>query len=100
YYLKDPYLNTYLKLINPKVAKIGQGAFQNGQHEPLDTKALSQYLGYAFERFCRENHFVLAKILSIAGVEYSYGPYQLRSDGEGFQFDLLFDRKDRCITIF
>lgn len=100
YYLKDPYLNSYLKLIEEKLSKIKQGQYKNEKISAIDSREYSQYLGYAFERFCRENHHILAKILQISGIEYDHGPYEIRNNGMGFQFDLLFKRKDRCYTCF
>ncbi len=97
YYLRDPYLNCYLKLIEPWSNSINS---QRSVGFAINHQALAQYLGYAFERFCREKHYILAHILGISGIEYSYGPYEIRKDGLGFQFDLVFDRKDRCLTLF
>jgi AAA+ ATPase superfamily predicted ATPase len=101
YFLRDPYLNLYLRIIKPKRSQIEEGVFTQNRLAALDHAALSHYLGYAFERFCRQNHFGIAKLLSIAGVEYSASPWHSKGEGMGgFQFDLVFDRKDRCLSLF
>jgi uncharacterized protein len=101
YYLKDPYLNFYLKFILPKIQNIRAGQYKKGFAEALDLDRLQQHLGYSFERFCREKHFDIARILGISGIQYTYGPYgKITKSGDGFQFDLVFDRKDRCLSLF
>lgn len=101
YYLRDPYLNFYLKFILPKRVNIKEGQYKRSLGDAIDLVKLQQYLGYSFERYCREKHFTLAKILGISGVEYKHGPYSEISSAEGgFQFDMVFDRKDRCLSLF
>ena len=101
YYLRDPYLNFYLKFILPKLTNIRGGQYKKGLADAVDLDRLQQHLGYSFERFCREKHFSLARILGISGIQYTFGPYgNVTKSGDGFQFDLAFDRKDRCLSLF
>lgn len=100
YFLQDPYLNLYLKIIKPKFDNIKQGLFKK-KLNAINYSVIQQYLGYSLERFCRQQHYGLAEILGISGIEYSHSPlnYQKKSE-QGFQFDLVFDRKDKCLTLF
>ena len=104
YYISDPYIKFYLKFIYPKASDILAGKYRRGKSRALDHQRLKQYLGYAFEHFCREQHFGLAEILGISGLEYSAFPLlehgSKSAKEKGFQFDLVFDRKDRCFSFF
>ena len=60
------------------------------------------WLGFAFERFCRKYHRVIAHILGFSAVHYRSGTYfsrRIAQENPGFQIDLLFDRDDRVITV-
>jgi hypothetical protein len=59
-------------------------------------------MGFSFERWCRKNERILARILNFGNVEYKAGPFfnrRLTSDIPGFQIDLMFIRKDSKIIV-
>ena len=61
-----------------------------------------QWLGYAFERFCRRHYVVIARILEFSGVDFRVGAFFNRSTEQvapGYQIDLLFERNDKVYTI-
>jgi hypothetical protein len=63
---------------------------------------LRRWQGYAFERFCRKNHRLIAKALGFSAVKYSHGPFFNRSTARtdpGYQIDLVFDRADKTLSL-
>ena len=61
-----------------------------------------KWLGFAFERFCRNNSAIIAKILGFQGIQYKAGAFFNRNADEalpGYQIDLAFDRADNVYTI-
>ncbi|MDQ2993553.1 MAG: hypothetical protein M3R00_01195 [Pseudomonadota bacterium] len=78
-----------------------QGNFDKNPTSALSMSSYQQWLGYAFERFCRKYHRVIAAILGFSAVKYRSGVYfKQGTDGQkGFQIDLLFDRDDKVITV-
>jgi len=102
YGINDAYLNYFFKFIQPDLKNIQAGKYQSSLTQALSMQAYQQYLGYAFERFCRGHAHDIAKILNFSAVKYDAGPFYSRSlnqESPGFQIDLLFDRQDRVITI-
>lgn len=68
----------------------------------INTKSYVKWLGFAFERWCRRYHYVIAKLLGFSAVRYSSGVYCSRStnkENPGFQIDLVFSRDDNVYTI-
>lgn len=102
YGIKDAYLAYFFKFIQPELKNIDSGKYQSSPTQALSMQAYQQYLGYAFERFCRYSLHDIARILGFSAVQYEAGPFYSRAlnqEVSGFQIDLLFDRKDRVITI-
>ncbi len=102
YCITDAYMQFYFRFIQPQAKGIEQGDFRRTPLEALNMKAFQQWLGYAFERFCRKHHRQIAALLSFRGVKYRSGAYFSRKTAEeepGFQIDLLFDRDDKVMTI-
>lgn len=99
YAIKDNYLHFYYRFIAPKLRDVQAGRIKNPR-QALSIDKYRQWLGYAFERWCRSHANIIADRLGFADVEYSSGAYfrrkQLRSD---FQIDLIFDRKDRVLSV-
>jgi hypothetical protein len=52
-----------------------------------------------FERWCRSQHRRIAEILGFSGVRYRSGAWIERDKPTGFQFDLVYDRADRVLTL-
>lgn len=102
YGVRDAYLNYFFKFIQPDLKNIQSGKYQDCSTQALSMQAYQQYLGYAFERFCRVHAHDIAKILNFSAVKYDAGPFYSRAlnqESPAFQIDLLFDRQDRVITV-
>lgn len=99
YELTDPFLRIYYKFIERRVTQIRDGAFQKDYTKPMSLRDLSQILGYSFEHYCRSNAHLIAEALSFAGVDYHSGPLLSRDIGNGVQLDLVFNRKDKVLTV-
>lgn len=99
YHIADNYLQFYYKFIAPKMREIRTKGISNYQ-KALPIDPYRQWLGYSFERWCRSHHELIAKKLGFEAVEYQAGAFfNKQLLGTGFQIDLLFDRKDRVITV-
>ncbi len=102
YCITDAYLHFYFRFIEPQKKEIVQGNFRSNPQRALNMHSYQQWLGYAFERFCRKYHRQVATLLGFQDVQYRSGAYfsRLAIENEpGFQIDLLFDRDDKVLTI-
>jgi len=102
YCISDHYLQFYFKFIKPIDSKIQRGFFQQNPPSAIPVDAYQKWLGFAFERFCRHRNLLIAKILGFPGVRYRAGAFfnkKTQKNDPGFQFDLIFDRDDRVITL-
>ena len=102
YCIADNYLRFYCKFIKPIEVQIEHGDFNDNPINALPKESYSKWLGYAFERFCRKNHRLIAKIIGFSAVQYKSGVYFNRvteQKEKGFQVDLIFERADHVLTI-
>jgi len=102
YCIQDRYLDFYFKFIAPISENISQGNYDENPIQALDVSRYQKWLGFAFERYCRDNHTKIAKILEFSGVRYRHGVFFNRNTDKvdpGFQIDLAFDRADHVITL-
>jgi AAA+ ATPase superfamily predicted ATPase len=101
YQIRDPYLHFYFRFIEPQRAVIQNGDFQRYPQRALDTHTYRQWLGGAFERFCREQSMTIAEILGFSAVRFRAGTFFRRGNVTDFgaQVDLLFDRADKVYTV-
>lgn len=102
YAISDAYLHYYYKFIKPIQEDIENGVYNENPIAAIKTDNYLKWLGFAFERFVRKNHTIIAKILGFSGVQYKSGVYFSRStdkDIPGYQIDLIFDRADNVYTI-
>ncbi len=102
YAISDNYLQYYLKFIKPILKNIESGAYDKAPQQAIKTDQYMKWLGFAFERWCRKYHYVIAKILGFSGVQYRSGAYFSRStekEKPGFQIDLIFERADQVNTV-
>ncbi len=99
YQISDPYLQFYYRFIQPQRRAIDSGAFADRPAAALPLHHYQQWLGYAFERWCRAHHRRIAELLGFGGVRYRSGAWIERGAEEGFQFDLVFDRADHVLTV-
>lgn len=102
YAINDNYLQYYFKFIHPFIKNIESGAYNRNPKTALKLDSYMKWLGFAFERFCRKYHYVIARILQFSGVHYRAGTFFNRGtdkENSGFQIDLLFERADNVYTI-
>jgi uncharacterized protein len=102
YCIQDPYLQFYFKFISPLKSKIEQGDYNKAPMTAITTDIYYQWLGFAFERFCRDNHGIFAQLLGFHGIQYQSGAFFSKStqgNAPGYQIDLIFDRADGVYTI-
>ena len=101
YAISDNYLQFYFKFIRPVAHDIENGTFNKRPLEALNLDNLQKWLGFAFERFCRKNHRMIANALGFGAVQYRSGAYFSRQTDNipGYQLDLVFERKDQVYTV-
>ncbi len=102
YCISDAYLQFYYKFIKPIRRDIQNGDFVELPTAALSLESFHKWLGFSFERMCRKNHRIIAKLLGFSGVRYRSGAYFNRksTDAEpGYQIDLIFDRDDNVLTV-
>lgn len=102
YAIDDTYLQFYYKFIKPHLNKINNADFNDSPTRALNLASLQKWSGFAFERFCRKNHYLIARILGFSAVNYESGVYFSKETNEvdpKFQIDLLFMRDDKVCTI-
>lgn len=97
YVVADEYLNFYYKFIEPRKAEIDAKTFMTNPAAAINPLHFNQSLGFAFERWCRRNERLIARLLRFAGVvDYIHGPWFSKDEA---QIDLMFIRKDSKIVI-
>lgn len=102
YSISDNYLQYYDKFIKPIEKNISNGDYNNNPNMALKTDSYVKWLGFSFERFCRKNHSIIAKLLGFSAIQYKSGVFFSRStdkENPGYQIDLIFDRADHVYTI-
>jgi len=102
YCIRDAYLNFYFSFIKPIQKFIENGDYLKQPSSAIKHESFRRWLGYAFERFCRRNHQLIANILRFSAVKYRCGVFFNRATSAtnpGYQIDLIFDRDDHVITI-
>ena len=100
--IKDPYLQFFYKFINPELANIKEGVFNDNPATAIRMASLEKWKGFVFERWCRKNHYLIAKILGFSAVRYKSGAFfnrKTEQTAKGFQIDLIFVRDDRVLTV-
>lgn len=100
--IRDNFLMFYFKFIKPIESDIVNGDFNEVPGRAINMDAYRKWQGYAFERFCRQHHRLIAKILGFADVRYQSGVYFNRATDKkdrGFQMDLVYERDDKVLSI-
>jgi AAA+ ATPase superfamily predicted ATPase len=99
YVLTDPYLKFYLTWILPQMKEI-KSHDSDYFLKIRQTAKFHSFLGRSFEILCINHIKKISEILGISGIDFRVGPYfRHKSEHEGVQIDLLFDRSDNVITI-
>lgn len=102
YCVSDAYLQFYFKFVLPNLQDIEGGRYDADPTRAIASDAYQKWLGFAFERFCRKQHALIAKLLGFEAVSYQAGAFFNRAtqkDTPGFQLDLVFDRADKVYTV-
>jgi AAA+ ATPase superfamily predicted ATPase len=101
YQIRDPYLHFYFKFIHKNLVGIRNGDYDDHPEKLLDLRSYSQWLGFSFERFCRQNVARISELLGFSAVQFKAGAYFRRGtlDNFGSQVDLLFKRADGVNTV-
>ncbi len=97
YHLVDEFLKFYYQFIRPHIAEIQHAEWPN-RFEKFTAGSWFPFLGYAFERFCLKNRYVIAELLGFGGKVVSVGSVVDTTSG-GFQYDLVYVRSDGVITL-
>lgn len=96
YKLADEFIIFYIKFIYPHLKEIEQNRDQNLFQRYVKSK-WNSWLGFAFELFCQKNSLLIAKKLGFEDSIDKVG--SVFSSSKGYQFDLVFYRTDRTISI-
>lgn len=102
YCIKDAYLIFYNKFIDPVKDDIQRGKFTNNPTAAIHQQSFNIWMGYAFERFVRDQQFIIAKMLGFSGLPYKSGVFYNRSieqQNSGFQIDLIYEHSQHVYTI-
>lgn len=100
--IADNYMQFYFKFIKPRIMDITRGKFNKEPTQAVDRSSIDQFLSYSFERYCRSNSHLIATALGFPSIKYLSGVYYKRgqiNQGSGYQWDLVFDRSDKVITL-
>jgi len=99
YRILDEYLHFYSRWILPNIPKITYG--KKLTLGSIRDNAFASWRGMAFERFCRRNSELIARILQFAGIDFTFGSWFRRKSENipGSQIDLLFLRGDKVMTL-
>lgn len=103
YRVVDEYTMFYFKWIEPQLNSISGFTKANGYWlEQSKSSSFKAWCGYAFESVCYRHIAQIRRKLNLMPSALPYGwkfvPKQ-KSDDNGAQIDLLFDRNDNAITI-
>jgi hypothetical protein len=102
YCIDDEYLQFYFKFIKSKIKQINAGKFIHDPLTGINNQAFSISMGFAFERWCRKNEVLLARMMNFGNVDYMAGAFFNRStiaNIPGFQIDIMYIRKDHRIVL-
>ncbi|KPA11651.1 ATPase domain protein, prokaryote domain protein [Candidatus Magnetomorum sp. HK-1] len=102
YFISDEYLQLYLKFIKPNLKKINNNSYKDNTKKALNMHAFNIVMGFSFERWCRKNERLFAKIMNFGDVEYDSGSFfnqNTAKQDKNFQIDLMYIRADHKIII-
>lgn len=100
YFLSDEFLyfhQTFMVNAKDEITHSERGA----SFEKLTAGKWAGFLGYAFEKFCLKHRYRIADTLGFGPKVIGCGPLCFRKQGEsgkGYQYDLVFIRKDNVVT--
>lgn len=97
YFITDEFLQFHRWFIRPNLAEI-KSSGRPCKFEKLTQNRWEIFLGRAFERFCLKYRYLIAERLGFANKVTGCGS-ALGKGPNGFQFDLVFIRRDSVITL-
>lgn len=100
--ISDEYLQWYFNFIHPIKSKIQSGQYQRDYLRAINRRSLETMMGFSFERWCRKNAHLFAKILGFSGMEYRSGPYFALGKAKkspGCQIDLVYIIKGSKVVL-
>lgn len=97
YFITDEFLHFYQQFIKPNLSEIKLSGRLN-KFEKITRNKWEGFLGFAFERFCLKQRYVIAELLGFGDKVDACGSILNKEQG-GFQFDLVFVRRDNTITL-
>lgn len=100
--IADCFLQFYYSFIEPVQKNIGKGKYDSDPTRAIQKQKLNIVLGFAFERWCRENDTILAKMMKFDQIDYQAGSfynYKTREQDREFQIDLMYIRADARIVV-
>lgn len=100
YRLTDEYSIFYHRFIKPN-RKYTQGLWQQLATSQSYNPEYSGWAGFAFETLCHKHIEEIKNALGIAAVYTEIYSFRMvgNSENDGFQIDLIIDRKDDCINL-
>jgi len=101
YVLVDRYLDFYLTFIEPLIQS-GELGRINFISQVFETARMVSWLGKSFELTCLREASKIAGILGFGGIRFEAGPFfqhGKKGDLVGVQFDLVFGRADKVVTV-
>jgi len=100
YFIADPYMRFYLKMIEPNLSKIALGGFQNVSLQALP--GFETHLGLQLECLLLQNRSLLLKAIGVQGMDIvSDGPYRQTKTAikKGCQIDYLIQTATKTLFV-
>ncbi len=97
YFMADEFLHFHHNFIRPNLEEI-RSSGQPDKFAKLTFNKWDVFLGFAFERFCLKQRYAIAQLLGFGNKVVGCGTAVDRRAG-GYQFDLVFLRRDHVITL-
>lgn len=100
--MADKFLQFYYSFIAPVQKDIAKGKYTQDPTRAISRQKLNIILGFSFERWCRENDHILARVMKFDQIEYQSGAfynYKTIAVDKEFQIDLMYIRADTRIVI-
>lgn len=97
YFVADEFLRFHHQFIKPNLSEIRLSTMAN-KFEKLTQNKWHIFLGQAFERFCLKERYIIAELVGFGHKIMAAGSV-CNAAMDGFQFDLVFIRKDSVITL-
>ncbi len=98
YVVWDEFLRFHYQYIQPHLTEIQQSQLKQKRFDKFTQASWNVFLGLAFERFCLKYRYEIAQQLGFAD-KVMVATSLANLDKHGYQYDLVYLRKDHCITL-